>query len=140
MLELGALDVDVGGLDAGALKLGLGLVDVGLAGDAALEAVVGDAIGLFVGLHGIEQELLVGIVGAGFEVVNGKLGLEAELRGLEVGRGSLSLFLRKIHSSADAAPEIDLVVQVEWELEVGGAVVVGWSCEVRASVRLATLR
>ena len=83
VLELGSLDVDVRGLNAGAFELRLGLVDVGLAGDAALEAVVGDAVGLFVGLDGVEEELLVGVVGARFEVVDGELGLEAEEGGLK---------------------------------------------------------
>ena len=76
MLELGALDVDVTGLDAGAFELRPGLIDVRFPRDAALKAIVGDAVGLFVALDGVEQQLLVRIVGAGFEVVDGGFRLE----------------------------------------------------------------
>ena len=46
MFILRAGDGDVGGLDFCVLELGLSLSEVGFAGDAAEEAVVGDAHGL----------------------------------------------------------------------------------------------
>ena len=124
MLELGADDGDVAVLDAGGLELGLGLIDVGLSGDAAFEAVGGDAEGLFVVLDGVVEEFFLGVGGAGFEVVDGELGLEAEHGGLEIAGGGLGLFAGGADAAADAAPEIDLVVELDGEDDVAGAVVV----------------
>ena len=78
MLELCALQRDVARLYPGCLKLRLRLVDVGLRSDAAFEAIVGDSVGLFVVLHSIVQQLLLGIGAAGFEVVDGEFGLQAQ--------------------------------------------------------------
>ena len=125
VLELGADDGDVAGLDARGFELGLGLIDVGLAGDAAFEAVGGDAEGLFVVLDGVVEEFLLGVGGAGFEVVHGELGLEAEHGGLHVRGAGLSFFAGSADVAADAAPEIDLVAELDGEDDVAGAVVVG---------------
>ena len=70
----------------------MGLGDVGLGGDAAEVAVVGDADGFCVLRDGVVEELLLGVGGAELEVVDGELGLQGEQGGLAVGGGGLRLF------------------------------------------------
>ncbi len=104
VFKLRARDGDVGGLDLGVLQLGLGLGEVGLGGDAADEAVVGDADGLLILRDGVVEELLLGVGGAELEVVDGELGLQGEQRGLAVGGGGLGLFAGGVDAAADARP------------------------------------
>ena len=71
VLVLCTRDGDVGGLDLGVLKLGLCLGEVGLYGNAAEVAVVGDANGFGVLRDGVVEEFLLGVGGAELEVVHG---------------------------------------------------------------------
>ena len=72
---------------------------------------------------GVVEELLLGVGGAEFEVVDGELGLQGEQRRLAVGGGGLRLLAGGVDAAADGAPEIDLIVQIEREDEVGVSVV-----------------
>src|SRR5258707_4311874 len=78
VLELRAPEGDIARLHFGCLKLCFCLVYVGLGSDPAFKAVVRDAVGLFVVFDGIVQQLLLGVGAAGFEVVEGKFGLQAQ--------------------------------------------------------------
>ncbi len=125
VLVLGTDDSDIAGLNAGGLKLRLGLIDVGLAGDAALEAVGGDAEGLFVVLDGVVEQLLLRVGGAGFEVVDSQLACRLSFAVWRSAAGCLRFLARGADSAADAAPEIDLVAEFERELNVAGVCRVG---------------
>ena len=110
MFVLRAADGDVGCLHLGVLKLGLGLGDVGLYGDAAGIAVLGDAYGFGVLCDGIVEELLLSVGSAELEVVHRDFSLEREQGALAVGGGGLRLFARRGDAAMDSSPEVDLVV------------------------------
>ena len=89
VLERRAPHVDVHRLRPRRLELRLGLRDVGLRGDAALEAVLRQLERLLERLdRGVEQ-LAIAIDAAQREVVGGELGVQAEPRGFEIGGARL---------------------------------------------------
>ena len=118
MLELCALQRDVAGLNASGFELGLGLVDVRLGSDSTFEAIVRDPVGLFVVLHGIVEKFFLGVGAACFEVVDGKLGLKGQQDDLAIPCACLRFFARGAYGATNTAPHIDLIVQVEWKLDV----------------------
>ena len=122
VFELRALQGDVARLHFGCLELRLRLVYVGLRSDPAFKAIVRDAVGLFVVLHGIVQQLLLGVRAAGFEVVDGEFGLQAQQDCLAVACACLRLFSRGAYGSANAAPDVDLVVEIDGKLDVADTV------------------
>ncbi len=123
MLVLGARDGDVGGLHLGILKLGLCLGKVGLYGDAAEVAVVGDADSFCVLRDGVVEELLLGIGGAQLKVIHRDFSLERQQGGLEIRCRCLRLLAGRSYVAADCSPEIDFIVQLQRQLEVTFAVV-----------------
>src|SRR6202035_3932521 len=118
VLELRTLQGDIARLDFGCLELRLRLVYVRLRGDPTFKAVVRDAVGLFVVLHGIVQQLLLGVRAAGLEVVEGEFGLQTKQDGLAITCARLRLFSRSTYGSTNAAPDVDLIVHVDRKLYV----------------------
>jgi hypothetical protein len=125
MLELRALQGNIARLHAGRFELSLRLIDIRLWCDAAFKTIIRDAVCLFVVLHGVVQQLFLSIRAAGFEVVDGKFGLEAQHDGLTVACACLGLFPRGTYGSTNATPYINLVVEIDWKLDVAHPIAVG---------------
>ncbi len=122
VLELCTLQGDIASLYAGCLKLRPRLIDVRFWSHTAFKAIVGDAVSLFVGLHGIVQQLLLGVGGASLEVIEGKLCLQAQQDGLPVACACLRLFPRCAYRTPNSSPDVDLIVHVDRELNVADTV------------------
>ena len=122
MLKLPPPQDDIAGLHSGCLKLCLRLVYIGFGSDTALEAVGSDAVRLLVILHGVVQQLLLGVCGAGLEVVDGEFSLKAEENCLAVACACLGLFASGANAATNASPDINLVVQVDRDLYVAETV------------------
>ena len=113
MKEVGPLQLHGGHLSLGGRKLGFGLRDVEVGGDAAFAAVLRQFERAAVSDRGFLQQLVSGIERAKSEVVNGDLGLEGQLGGLEVGGGGGQARARAFDLAAHTAPKIDLPARVE---------------------------
>ncbi len=105
VLELRALQPHVGELRARVLTQRFGLVHIGRGGDAAVVAILRQVVGAVEGLHGVFEQLDVGVGAAQGEVVRGKLGAQREVDGGEIGGAGLRAIARGRRGVAQAAEE-----------------------------------
>ena len=129
MLELRALHTHVDGLRPRRLQLRLRLGHVHLRGHAALEPYPRQLQRALERGHAGVQQLPLDVERAQLEVVERQLGLQAQTRGLEIGRARLGAGLARLHAAAYLAPEIRRPRHVDGKLE-----------EVRRAARTAGAR
>src|SRR5262249_12561764 len=92
--------------------------DIGFRRDAALQASSSQLQGVAVSLHGVIEQLLLRVGAAELEVVNRQLGMETEFDRLQVSSARLSLLAGRNDTASDAAPQIDLVGQLQRQSEI----------------------
>ena len=120
MLVLRAGNSNIDGLCASGLKLGLGLLDLDVGGNASCIAALDQLQGLLILGNGRIQKLLFGIQEAGLEIVQGQLGMHGQVHGGEVGCAGLCLVARGLDGAAHASPNVELVGELERNLKIVG--------------------
>ena len=88
ILRSGHANID--GLSTGLVQLSLRELDIGIAGYSTGEPSPGQRQVIFVLLHGVGEQALLGVEATKFEIVGGQLGAHAEIDVRQVSSGGLS--------------------------------------------------
>ena len=104
MLVLSALHLDVCGKNTCGVELCLRLGDIGPRRSPAFESILSQPQRPAVSLDGVVQQLFLCIGAAHFEVVNRKLGVQAQAGSFKVRVTGLRLFSSRRYAAADPSP------------------------------------
>ena len=102
----------------GSLQLSLRLLDFHFRSNPAVETALIQIQSLLVLLNRRVQELFLGVQAAGLKVINGKIGVHAEIDGGQVSRTGLRLFPIRLHRFSNSSPDVSLVGKGEWQNKV----------------------
>ena len=105
---LGPRDTDIDGLGTGLVELRLRQRHIRVGGHSALKPSLGQRQVLFILLHGVIEQPLLGIQATQFKVIRRQLRAQAQIDIRQVGRRGLSGGPLRFHLPADVAPEIRL--------------------------------
>ncbi len=118
MFEGGAVNLDIDGLRPGGFKRGLRLRKIDGGRDAGFEAAVGEVDGFLIRDDGGIEKLLFSVEAAKLKIVHGELGVKAEIHIGEIAGAGLRFGARGFDGLADAAPEVELVGEIEGQREI----------------------
>ena len=113
-----ARDAHIGVQHLGRIELGLRLFDVGLRRETADMPVGRQLQRMRIGFDRLVEKPLLGILRTQVNIVERQLGMKAEARRRQIGRGCLGLLPRRLDRATYAAPEIDLVIKIDGHLEI----------------------
>ncbi len=137
MFKLRALHGDVRLLDACSLELGLRLGDIGFRRSASIETIDRELQRVGIGFHRIVEQLLLRIRTAQLEVVQGQIGMKAEIHRLKVPGGGLRFLARRRHCPTHPTPEVHFIREIKWQHKITGVVS---GLEVRSVPRVTNCR
>ncbi len=138
MFEGGALHAYADVLSARGFELRSRLRHFGAGAQAAIEAILRQVERLLISHQRLIQQLLLRVEAAQFEVVDGQFGMQAEANGFQIGGAGLGLFAGGGDGAMNAAPGVQLVIDVDRQRVFAKVTVTGsqWAscCESRLVV------